>query len=174
MRYHWSLLLLCCSPSACGSDDDHQLAGADALGSCGVEARLSGGSSLRFTGDDDAACATQHSSESGLEVMFVGVSAPGSFELQIADVTEGETGAEFETRVIVVDAANERFQGNDCSTSVSEHRLLETEASTIGELRHYQVSGEGACPSPLSPLNAEVGEAALGGFAFRAQFTWRD
>lgn len=174
MSYPLTLLMLCCSLTACGSDDDHEAAGVGGLGSCGVEARLSGGSSLHFTGDDDAACATQHSFESGLEVMFVGVSAEGSFELQIADVMEGETGADFKTRVIVVDAAHERFQGNDCLTSVSEHRLLETEASTIGELRQYQVSGQGTCPSPLTPLNAELGEAALGSFAFRAQFTWRD
>jgi hypothetical protein len=174
MSYRWIALVWCCSLPACGSDDDHKSAGSDALGSCGVEAQLSGGSSLRFTGNDDAACATQHSFDSGLEVMFVGVSADGSLELQIADVTEGETGADFTTRVIVVDAANERFQANDCLTSVSEHDLLETETSNIGELRHYQVGGEGSCPSPLTPLNAAVGEATLGSFAFRAQFTWRD
>jgi hypothetical protein len=174
MSYRWLVLVSCCSLAACGSDDDHKAAGSDALGSCGVAARLTGGSSLHFTGDDDAACATQHSFDSGLEVTFVGLSGEGSLELQIADVTEGETGADFKTRVIVVDAANERFQGNDCLTSVSEHHLLETEASTIGELRHHQVSGQGTCPRPLTPLNAEVGEAALGSFAFRAQFTWRD
>lgn len=174
MSYRWIVLVACCWLPACGSDDGHDAAGSDALGTCGVQARLSGGSNFRFTGDDDAACATQYSFDSGLEVMFVGVSADGSLELRIADVTEGETGAEFATRVIVIDAADERFQGNDCLTSVTEHRLLKAEASNIGEQRHYQVSGDGTCPSPLTPLNAEIGVATLASFAFRAQFTWRD
>ena len=51
---------------------------------------------------------------------------------------------------------------------------MEVEASEIGELRHYQVSGEGTCSEPLEPVAAAGDAATLGAFAFRAAFTWRD
>lgn len=167
------MLALCCSLAACGRDGDGGHSDTASLGTCGLKADVTGGASLQFSGDDNVACATQHSFDSGLEVLFVHVESRASLELKIGAVTEGETGSDFVTRVIV-SAYEQRFQGNACLTTITEHELLETEASAIGELRHYQVSGEGSCPDALSPEQAEVGEATLDSFAFRAQFTWRD
>jgi hypothetical protein len=120
------------------------------------------------------ACLTQHSFDSGLDVTFVKPTGQASLELSISDVAEGMTGASFPTRVMVrLDEL--RYQANDCSVSIDEHRLLEIEASEIGELRQYQASGQGNCAAPLQSATASaMAEVTLAPFEFRAQFTWRD
>jgi hypothetical protein len=166
--------LLCLTLAACGDDGgDGAPADSASLGTCGVRADVTGGTIIHFTGKDDAACATQHSFDSGLDVSFLGTSAKGTLELSIEDVVEGETGDDYPTRVIVRSPANESWQGAACLVSISEHRLRDVEASEIGELRHYQVSGEGTCADPLASVAAAT-PVTLGPFTFRAQFTWRD
>jgi hypothetical protein len=165
--------LLCLGISACGDDgtgDD----GSGSLGECALRANATGGIDLRFTGKDDAACATQHSFDTGLQVTFIGTSAKGTLDLVVNDVAEGETGSDYSARVIVTNSAQARWQGSGCVAAISEHRLVEVEASEIGELRHYQVSGEGNCSEPLVSVTAGGDAVTLGVFAFRAQFTWRD
>jgi hypothetical protein len=162
--------LLCLTP-ACGNSGDE---GSGSLGECAIRAHVTGGIDLRFTGKDDAACATQHSFDADLQALFIGTNAKGTLDLVVHDVAEGQTGSDYPARIIVTAQTQARWQGNGCLASISEHRLLEVEASEIGELRHYQVSGEGSCSEPLEAVSAGADTATLGAFAFRAEFTWRD
>jgi hypothetical protein len=171
------VFLLTLSTAACSSNGG---AGGDAtgsLGTCGARVEATGAANLKLTGQDDAACLTQHSFDSGLDVSFIHVDAQGtskgSLELAIAEVTEGATGADFPTRVMVSSDALERWQSNACLTSITEHRLVRTEDSMIGELRHYQVGGEGACDAALEPSSGG-GSVTLGPYEFSAELVWRD
>ena len=164
-----SILLLL---SSCAGGD-----GADGGGlpePCSVKAELSGAVEASFTGNGDVACLTQHSLDSGLDVTFLKPTGQASLELNISDVAEGMTGANFPTRVVArLDAF--RYQASDCSVSIDEHRLLESEASEIGELRRHQANGKGNCAAPLqSVADPAMAEVTLAPFEFRAQFTWRD
>lgn len=166
-------LLAACGSLACGSSADGGQGGSTAgLGTCGLRASVSGALAATFTGQDDAACLTQHSFDESLDVDFIHTSADVSLGLSVAAVLEGETG-EYQTQVSVTSEDGGRFASLDCTTSITEHRLVETEASVLGELRHYQVSGEGACASALESASDES-EVTLADFGFRAQFTWRD
>jgi len=174
-----------CLPLAlagCGSDDEHRSAGeangdpatsSTLTGSCNLRAQVSGGTDIAFTGTDDAACLTVMGSESGLDVIFSGAGAKGSLELIVDFVLEGELG-EFPARVVVTSTARENWQGKACTATLSEHRLLSTEASTLGELRHYQVAGSGSCSEALESVPTGGASVTVGDFAFRAQFSWRD
>jgi hypothetical protein len=88
-------------------------------------------------------------------------------------VSASFTGEDYEAEVSVTDDDAGRFQSGDCAVAITEHQLVETEDSVLGELRHYQVSGEGACTSALVSASGDS-EATLADFAFRARFTWRD
>jgi hypothetical protein len=170
-------IALCVSVSACGGSDDGNADGGNgssSLGICGIKADVAGGTAIEFTGNDDAACATPHSFDSGLDAIFIGTNAKGTLELVVDDVTEGETGSDYPTRITITSTAKEHWQGAGCLTSLSEHRLVRTEASALGELRHYQVSGEGSCRTPLDSVPAGGDAVNIGPFAFRAEFTWRD
>lgn len=134
---------------------------------------MSGGTTIHFTGQADAACLTVQSIDSGLDGIFTGTNAKGSVEVIVEEVTEGETG-DFATRVVVTSTAREKWQSDGCSTNLSEHHLLRTEMSSLGEVRHYQVSGNGSCSAPLASVPAGKDAVTLGPLAFRAEFTWRD
>lgn len=174
------LTVLCLTVSACGNSGTGGDGsggggnGSTTLGTCGIRADVTGGTAIQFTGKDDAACATQHSFDAGLDGLFIGTNAKGTLELIVDDVAEGQTGSDYPTRVVVTSPTKEHWQGTDCLTSISEHRLVNTEASEIGELRHYQVSGEGTCTKPLDPVPTGGDAVTIGPFAFRAEFTWRD
>ena len=166
-----------CSSSGKGSGEEGE-EGNDPSGSsladCGLRSEISGGTTIRFTGQNDVSCTTLHSSGTGLDAVFTGIDAKGSLELVIDDVTEGQTGADFPTRITVTSTKRENWQGKACLSSISEHHLLSTEASAIGELRHYQVTGAGTCTTELDSFPAGGETTTVGPFAFRAKFTWRD
>jgi hypothetical protein len=146
----------------------------NSLGTCGLRAEVAGGASIRFTGNDDAACAAQHSFDTGLDLMFLGTNAKGSVEVMVDDVTEGVTGSDFPTRLLVTSAAREHWQGGGCLVTIGEHRLVRTEASALGELRHYQVSGHGTCSDSIASMPAGAPAVTVGEFNFRSGVTWRD
>jgi hypothetical protein len=182
MRLQLVLLVLGMVSSACGGSGKGNDGGGgegnepsgSSLGTCGLRSEVSGGATIHFTGQNDVSCATLHSSGTGLDAVFSGLDAKGSLELVVDDVTEGETGSDFPSRIVVTSTARETWQGTGCLTSLSEHHLLSTEASTIGELRHYQVTGVGTCPTDLASFPAGGVATTVGPFAFRAEFTWRD
>lgn len=135
---------------------------------------MAGGTVIQFTGKNDAACLTQHSFDTGLDGSFIGTNGQGTLELVIDHVTEGETGSDYPTRVVATNPTGDQWQSSGCLVSVSEHRLLKVADSELGELRQYQVSGEGGCATPLEALLAHTDAVTLGSFEFRAEFTWRD
>lgn len=145
-----------------------------ALGACAVQAEVTGGTTITFTGKNDAACATLTSSERGLDMIFIGENAKGTLEVIVDDVAEGETLADYPAKVVVTSTAKEHWQGAGCVASLSEHRLVKTDASELGELRHYQVSGAGTCREPLDSVPTGNAAVTLDAFAFRAEVTWRD
>lgn len=165
--------LLCLVLSGCGSSDDGA-AHSSSLGACGVRVAITGGTSIDFSGHDDAACATLHSFDAGLDAVFIGSNAKGTIELAVRSVTEGETGSDYATHVNVTSAAKEHWQSDDCLTSITEHRHSSTEQSSLGELRHYQVTGNGSCSAPLESAPAGGEPVTVGAYEFRAEFTWRD
>jgi len=138
-----------------------------------MRAEVTDGTVVRFTDSNDAACATQHSFSSGLEAVFVGNGAKGAIELVIANVTEGETGGDYPTRLELSNGAGESWKSDDCLTSITEHELLRTEETELGEFRIYRVVGEGRCAEPLGSVTAGGNAAVLDSFAFHAEFTWR-
>jgi hypothetical protein len=164
-----ALALLGCA----GSDGGNGAAGSSSLGTCGVRADVSGAVTAKFDGNDDSACLTSHSFDSGLNGSFLQLETQYALQLDIADVAEGQTG-DFPSTLGVADESNARWRSSACTTTLSEHELLEKEASTLGELRHYQVTGAGACDAPLEPVADATGTVELGPFEFRARFTWRD
>lgn len=163
----WLTLAGCGDGSGEGNDSPSQ-------GTCSLRADVAGGTAIQFTGKDDAACATQHSFDTGLDAAFIGTNAKGTLELVIDDVAEGEVGNDYPTRIVVTSPDGVRWQGGDCLASISEHRLLEVVNSEIGELRQYLVSGDGSCTTPLESELTHADAVTLGPFAFRAGFTWRD
>jgi hypothetical protein len=160
--------------SGCGNSDGNDGANASSLGACGLHAQITGGTSIDFSGRDDAACATLHSFDAGLDAVFIGTDTKGTLELAVRAVTEGETGSDYATHVLVTSTAKEHWQSDGCLTSITEHRLLSKEQSSLGELRHYQVTGDGTCSAPLDSVPAGGEPASVGPYAFRAEFTWRD
>jgi hypothetical protein len=182
MRLRLVFLVLGFVSSACSSTGKGSDGGGgegnepsnSSLGTCGLRSEVSGGTTIHFTGQNDVSCATLHSSGTGLDAIFSGLDAKGSIELMVDEVTEGHTGSDFPTRIVVTNTARDKWQGDDCRTSISEHRLLRTEASAIGELRHYQVTGAGTCTADLESSPAGGAPTAVGPLAFRAEFTWRD
>ncbi len=163
--------LLCLAITACGGGDDD--GDASSASTCALRAEVSGGASIRFTGKDDTACLTQHSFDSGLDVSFSGLGGTGLLELGIDGVAEGEKGDGYATQVGVTSADSQRWRGMSCVVSITEHELVEVEASEIGELRHYQVAGSGRCAEPLESVPAGSEPVTVDAFSFRAQFTWR-
>jgi hypothetical protein len=153
-----------------GSDGQN----SSALGSCGIRAEVSGLIAIQFTGKDDAVCATEHSLGSGLNATFIGIGGKGTLELTVDAVIEAETGSNFPTHVVITGPEKEHWQRDNCVTSISEHRLLNRESSSIGELRHYQVSAEGTCKDTIGEESPGPASTTFSPFAFRAEFIWRD
>lgn len=174
---HWMRLriaLLCLALMACGGNDDDESGDTGTQGTCSLRTDVSGGTSLRFTGKSDAVCLTQHSFDTGIDALFSGLNGKGTFELTIDDIAEGETGDDYAVQIVVTNADRERWQGMGCVASITAHDLVEVEASEIGELRHYQVAGEGSCWDALESVPVGSDSVTVGPFGFRAQITWRD
>jgi hypothetical protein len=152
---------------------DSSKSGAAALSSCGVAAQLSGGIVATFSGKDDAACVTSHSFDQGVNAGFLQIESKYTLQLDVPEVAEGEVG-DFAASVRVANQTNQAWGSDDCRVDLSEHALVKTEASELGELRHYQLSGHGWCDSALEPLGTDVGGSVeIGEFDFRVQITWR-
>jgi len=166
----FALTLSGCSDSSDGDGDG----GDPDAGTCSLRADLSGGLSFRFTGKSDAGCATQHSFDTGLDVAFIAVEGQHRLDLWVNDVVEGGTGEGFPAVVTVLGPASQRWRSSTCVASVTEHDLVGVEASELGELRRYQVAGEGSCAEALERVSGDGEPLTLGALRFRARFTWRD
>ncbi len=103
-----------------------------------LRAEVSGAAAIRFTGKDDAACLTQHSFDSGLDVTFGALGGKGLLELGIDGVAEGETGEGYAAEVGVTSGDSQRWRGASCGT---------TRSREAGAARSHSR----ACPRGASP-----------------------
>jgi hypothetical protein len=171
MRSCFVVVLLVLASSGCSDSNDSS---ASALGSCGAAAQLSGAVMASFLGNDDAACVTSHSFDKGVNAGFLHIDSKVTLQLDIPEVEEGKTGT-YAASVRFSNQANQAFSSDDCQVDLSEHALLSTEASELGELRHYQLTGHGWCDSALEPVGTGAsGNVEISEFDFRVQLTWRD
>ncbi|HEX6277122.1 MAG TPA: hypothetical protein VFZ53_28975 [Polyangiaceae bacterium] len=156
----------------CGGDGD---GGGDASKPiCSIGVTLAGDVEARFDVDDDVSCLIAHSSGSGIELSYIPAEEVSTIELDIAEVTEGETGADFPMTVVVNLDAGTRYTTGACTATLTEHRLDGTETTSIGELRNYVVVGTGSCAEPALPPAPATGSIELGALSFRIPATWRD
>src|SRR5687768_17996032 len=107
---------------ACGGSDGGN-AGSSSLGTCGVRADVSGALTAKFDGNDDSGCVTSHSFDTGLSGGFLQLGTEYGLELDIVDVTEGQTG-DFPSTLTVSDESRARWRSSACTTTLSEHELL--------------------------------------------------
>ncbi|HVY31486.1 MAG TPA: hypothetical protein VHB79_33260 [Polyangiaceae bacterium] len=178
----WLAVSACSSGSGSGNDKGSVGAGGDSanppssstLGNCGLRTVVTGGTAIQFTGQNDAACAPLNSFGAGLDVIFSGTGAKGSLELIVDNVKEGQTGSDFPSRVVVTSPERKTWQGSGCVTSITEHSLLRSEMSALGELRHYQVTGNGTCTASLDSTPGSDSPVTVEPFEFRSEVTWRD
>lgn len=153
---------------------DSSNSSAAALGDCGLAAQLSGSVMASFSGNDDAACVTSHSFDQGVNAGFLHVDSKYTLQLDIPEVEEGQAGS-FAASVRFANQTNQAFSSDDCRVDLSEHTLVNSEASELGELRHYQLTGHAWCDSALEPVSTDTsGSVEIGEFDFRVQITWRD
>lgn len=142
--------------------------------SCSLSTAVFGGTTIQIDASEPTTCATLNSTGAGVWGSFTGPNNKGKIELDIDNVTEGQTGKAYPSTVIVEDAAANRWRGN-CLAEVTEHKALEVQQSTVGELRHYQLAGTVACSNPLTPLSAGSSETVfVDRLEFRTQVSWRN
>jgi hypothetical protein len=140
-------------------------------------ATLTGDVEKGFGADDDsAACLVSHSFDSGLFASFAPDFSGLSLSLDIANVTEGQTGSGFPTEIGVTREDERRYSTSPagCSATLTEHELEGTETTEIGEERLYHVVGTAACTEPALPEDGGSGQVSIADVAFVFTAVWRD
>jgi hypothetical protein len=171
MRRAASFLVIPLSLLGCGDDEPVPKPKPN----CAIGVTLTGDIEVTLNEEDEAACGTQHSFDSGLEVAFIPGRDISGIELRIGEVTEGETGGPFPTRVNVSTEEVRRYgtSPTGCAVELTEHYLERTEDSELGEQRHYRVAGTGSCSEPAVPSDM-MGQISVSDFEFYFSVTWRD
>jgi hypothetical protein len=166
-----AFVILALSLLGCGDDEP----APKPKPNCAIGVRLTGDVEVTLSDEDEAACGTQHSLNSGLDVSFIPGHDISGIELRIDDVTEGETGGPFPTGILVTTEDVRRYGTSPigCSVELTEHDLERTEASEIGELRHHRVAGTGSCTEPAVTTDM-AGQVSIGDFTFFFSVTWRE
>jgi hypothetical protein len=157
---------------ACGGDGDGGGDGSKPI--CSIGVTLSGDVDARFDVDDDMSCLISHSFDSGIELSYIPAQEVSNIELDIAEITEGETGANFPATVVVHLDVGTRYSVGACTAEITEHRPDGTETTSIGELRNYVVVGTASCTEPALPPPPATGTIEVGALSFRIPATWRD
>ena len=161
--------------SACGGDDDGD--GGESEASCAMGATLTGDVEKSFSADDDsAACLVSHSFDSGLFASFAPDFSGLSMSVDIANVTEGQTGSGFPTEIGVVREDERRYatSASGCSATITEHELEGTEMTEIGEERLYHLVGTASCSEPALPEDGGSGQITIADVAFVFTAVWGD
>lgn len=161
--------------AACGGDDDGD--GGTSEATCGMGATLTGDVNESFSADEDsAACLVSHSFDSGLFASFAPDFSGLSMSLDIANVTEGQTGSGFPTEIGVVREDERRYatSASGCSATITEHELESTEMSSIGEERLYHLVGTATCTEPALPEDGMSGQITIADVAFVFTASWGD
>ena len=160
---------------ACGGDDDED--GGESEASCAVGATLTGDVNKSFTADDDsAACLVSHSFDSGLFASVAPDFRGLSMSLDIANVTEGQTGAGFPTEIGVIREDERRYAttASGCSATITEHELVDTKMTDLGEERDYRLVGTATCTEPALPEDGGSGLIRIADVAYVFSAVWSD
>ena len=175
MRFPTAIWAFGFALSACGGDGDGD--GGESEASCAIGARLTGDVEESFSADDDsAACLVSHSFDSGLFASFAPDFSGFSMSLDIANVTEGQTGSGFPTQVGVIreDGRQYSTSASGCSATISEHELESTVMSEIGEERLYHLVGTATCAEPALPGDGGSGQITIADVAYVFTAIWGD
>lgn len=159
----------------CGDDDGG--GGGDASdASCAIGATLSGDVEDSISVSDNAACLVSFSFDSGIDAGLTTLSAAYSIQIGIDGITEGQTGAGFPTQIGVTMDSGPRYStsATGCSATVTEHDLIETRTSELGEEREYGVVGTASCTEPAVREDGAAGQITLSDVAFHIPVTWSD
>ena len=167
--------LVSCVLLACGGGDDGD--GSETEPSCAIGATLTGDVERRISGDEDsAACLVSQSFDSGLFASFAPDFSGLSMAIDIANVTEGQTGAGFPTEIEVTREDERRYSTSmsGCSSTITEHELEGTQMSDIGEQRDYRLVGTATCTEPALPDDGGSGQVSIADVVFVFTAFWGD
>jgi hypothetical protein len=137
---------------------------------CGAALEVSGAVDLRIPpSNDSTACATSVSVDSDFTAGFLFVASELSHaDIEVDDVTEGETGTSFTARLEITHDDGREWVGESCVADVDEHEYLGP-----GELgwRGYRVRGSIECEA-MTSRDGSAAELEVHSFAFLATIHW--
>jgi hypothetical protein len=168
-----ALCLLVGSLFACmgcsGDDGDGSSGGFPSDTTCGLSVAISGGVEGSFTPDTAVACATQLSSTAGIDAAFLQLEGDvRTVELEVADVTKGETGQGFAARVRVTHEDDRRWGADGCVVDITKHSFV----SQDDFADRYLVAGSGVCDEPAASIGGTDPEVTIGELSFVATVPW--
>lgn len=159
-------LVGCGSSSGSGSGGTGGSGGISATSPCAFYSTVSGALSADL-GPDGMACVTAVSTGSGIDVTFGPNGSPvASVEMQIENVTQGETG-KFPGSATIRDPDTNRWIAGDCSFDISAQQ---DQGPAIGGER-YRVVGSGTCGT-AQPQSGVSGTVSLSPFDFVTVLRW--
>jgi hypothetical protein len=157
----------------CGDDDG----GGDTVSDsdCALGITLSGDVEKSVSVNDSAACLVAHSFESGIIAGLTVLGSGFSIQINVQDVTEGQTGSGFpmEVGVNIDDGPGYNTPLPGCSASITEHAFNGTVENEIGEQREYRVIGSASCTEQAVREDAP-GELTLTNVVFHIPGIWTD
>jgi hypothetical protein len=135
----------------------------------GAALELSGAIDLRIPpSNTSTACATSVSLDSDFTAGFLFVdSALSHADVEVGEVTEGETGTSFPARLDITHDDGREWVGENCVADVDEHEYLGP--AELG-WKSYRVSGSIECEAMISRDGSA--ELEVHAFAFVATLHW--
>jgi hypothetical protein len=157
---------------ACGDSRKGSGNGEEPTWECSFSITLGGEITETIDADEGPSCSVTQRSGSGISVdIDPGGDAP-SLALFVRDVTEGEVGEFAAFFEIFSRDLQQRFVAPGCSVRLTEHELVDTEQSDVGEIRTYRVVGSGTCAGDAVDANGSGRLLTLSDFEFRMMSIW--
>jgi hypothetical protein len=140
---------------------------------CSFSITLSGEITSTIDTDDRSSCSVTHSLGSGISWDIDANEDAPYLAIDVEDVTEGELGDFPASLSIYSQDLQQRFVAPDCSVTLTEHELVETEQTEEGVIRTYRVAGSGACPGGAIDANGSAEPLTVSDFPFRLMSIWQ-
>lgn len=175
MRRVLGISLASCVLFACGGDDDGD--GGEPEPTCAIGATLTGDVERRISVDEEStACLVSQSFDSGIFASFAPDLSGLSLAIDIANVTEGQTGSGFPTEIEVTSEDDRRYSTSPsgCTSTITEHSLQDSQMSELGEERNYRLVGTATCTEPALPDDGGSGQVSITDVAFVFTAFWGD
>lgn len=164
VRSYASVSLVCLI--ACGSPDPVDDTDVEPLSDCAVGVAFSGGYTGAVDAEDSVACLNAFAGDTGVWMTFVPIEGDvASFEIDVADVTAGGTGAFPATASLRLDD-DRRWAAADCGVEVDEHSYVDERDGVDA----YLFVGTGSCAAPA--VSEGDGEVEIAPFTFRFVSHW--